>query len=169
MVPTRNNRMWFQGDEVGTFYGQCAEFCGTAHALMKFRVHVLSEADYMNWVNNYGQPPGTDEALSGTARKGQDIFMSSGACLACHTIEGVPGAMGVIGPNLTGLGNKQTFASGIMDLNRENLRRWLKNPNDVKPGNRMSEQAPIYQTADGNINLTEKEVSALIEYLLSLK
>jgi len=169
VVPTRNNRMWFQGDEVGTFYGQCAEFCGTAHALMKFRVHVLSEADYVNWVNNYGQPPGAVEALSGTARNGQDIFMSSGACLACHTIEGVPGAMGVIGPNLTGLGNKQTFASGILDLNRENLRRWLKNPNDVKPGNRMSEQAPIYQTADGNINLTEKEVSALIEYLLSLK
>ena len=95
--------------------------------------------------------------------------MSNGACLACHTIEGVPGAMGVLGPNLTGLGNKQTFASGIMDLNRENLRRWLKNPNDVKPGNRMSEQAPVYQTPDGNINLTEREVSALIEYLLSLK
>ena len=33
----------------------------------------------------------------------------------------------------------------------------------------MSEQAPVYQTPDGNINLTEKEVSALIEYLLSLK
>ena len=169
VVPTRNNRMWFQGDEIGSFYGQCAEFCGTAHALMKFQVHVLSEADYMNWVASYGQPPGTVEALTGTARKGQEIFMSNGACLACHTIEGVPGAMGVLGPNLTGLGNKQTFASGIMDLNRENLRRWLKNPNDVKPGNRMSEQAPVYQTPDGNINLTEKEVSALIEYLLSLK
>ena len=77
--------------------------------------------------------------------------------------------MGVIGPNLTGLASKQSFASGIMDLNRENLRRWLKNPNDVKPGNRMSEQAPVSQPPDGNINLTEKEVSALIEYLLSLK
>lgn len=169
VVPTRNNRMWFQGDEIGTFYGQCAEFCGTAHALMKFRVHVLSELDYMNWVDNYGQAPGTTEALTSTARKGQEIFMSTGACLACHTIEGVPGAMGVLGPNLTGLANKQTFASGVMDLNRENLRQWLKNPNDVKPGNRMSEQAPVYQTADGNISLTEKEVSALIEYLLSLK
>ncbi len=166
VVPTRNNRMWFQGDEIGTFYGQCAEFCGTAHALMKFRVQVLSEADYMAWVNSYGQAPGP---LSPQAQQGQQIFMSTGTCLACHTIEGVPGAAGVIGPNLTGLGSKQTFGAGILDLNRENLRRWLNNPNDVKPGNRMAEQAPVYQTADGSISLSPQEVSALIEYLLSLK
>ena len=170
VVPTRNNRMWFQGDKIGTFYGQCAEFCGTAHALMKFRVQVLSEADYLAWVDSYGQPPGTSEPLSPKAKQGQQIFMSTGACLACHTIEGVPGAVGTIGPNLTGLGSKQTLASGILDLNRENLRLWLNNPNDVKPGNRMAERAPIYQSnSDGSISLSAQEVSALIEYLMSLK
>ena len=169
VVPTRNNRMWFQGDEIGTFYGQCAEFCGIAHALMRFRVQVLSEADYMAWVDSYGQAPGTSEALSPQAQQGQQIFMSTGTCLACHTIEGVPGAAGTIGPNLTGLGSKQTFGAGILDLSRENLRSWLNNPDQVKPGNRMAEQAPIYQTADGRISLSDQEVSALIEYLLSLK
>lgn len=170
VVPTRNNRMWFQGDKIGTFYGQCAEFCGIAHALMKFRVQVLSEADYLAWVDSYGQPPGTSEPLSAKAKQGQQIFMSTGACLACHTIEGVPGAVGTIGPNLTGLGSKQTLASGILDLNRENLRLWLNNPNDVKPGNRMAERAPIYQSnSDGSISLSAQEVSALIEYLMSLK
>ncbi len=170
VVPTRNNRMWFQGDKIGTFYGQCAEFCGIAHALMKFRVQVLSEADYLAWVDSYGQPPGTSEPLSPKAKQGQQIFMSTGACLACHTIEGVPGAVGTIGPNLTGLGSRQTLASGILDLNRENLRLWLNNPNDVKPGNRMAERAPIYQSnSDGSISLSAQEVSALIEYLMSLK
>ena len=169
VVPTRNNRMWFQGDEIGTFYGQCAEFCGTSHALMRFRVQVLAEADYMAWVESYGQAPGTSEPLSPLAQQGQELFLGTGTCLACHTIEGVPGAAGVIGPNLTGLGSKQTFGSGILDLNWENLRAWLNNPNDVKPGNRMAEQAPIYQTDDGSISLNDQEVTALIEYLLSLK
>ena len=27
------------------YYGQCAEFCGTAHAQMKFRVHVMEDAE----------------------------------------------------------------------------------------------------------------------------
>ena len=116
-----------------------------------------------------GEPPGTSEPLTPQAKQGQQIFMSTGTCLACHTIEGVPGAAGVIGPNLTGLGSKQTFGAGILDLNRENLRAWLNNPDEVKPGNRMAEQAPIYQTADGSISLGPQEVSALIEYLLSLK
>ena len=170
VVPTRNNRMWFQGDKIGTFYGQCAEFCGTAHALMKFRVQVLSDADYMAWVDSYGQPPGTSEPLSPQAKQGQQIFMGTGGCVGCHTIEGVPGAILKIGPNLTGLGSKQTFAAGVLDLDRENLRRWLNNPDDVKPGNRMAEQAPIYQTnSDGSISLSDQEVTALIEYLLSLK
>ena len=158
-------------DVFGWFFGQCAEFCGIAHSLMKFRVQVLSEADYMAWVDSYGQAPGTSEPLSPQAKQGQEIFLnfSTGGCLICHTIEGVPGAAGVIGPNLTGLGSKQTFAAGILDLNRENLRRWLNNPDEVKPGNRMAELAPIYQTADGSINLGDQEVTALIEYLLSLK
>ncbi len=95
--------------------------------------------------------------------------MGTGGCVACHTIEGVPGAIVKVGPNLTGLGSKDTFGAGILDLNRENLRQWLNNPDEVKPGNRMAEQAPIYQTADGSISLSAQEVSALIEYLLSLK
>ena len=46
MVPTRENYLWFQADETGTYYGQCAEFCGTAHAQMKFLVQVLPQEDY---------------------------------------------------------------------------------------------------------------------------
>ncbi len=165
VVPTRNNRMWMQGDETGTFFGQCAEFCGIAHALMKFRVEVLTEPEYAAWVADYGTAP----VVSGDAAQGQQLFLGLGTCLACHTIEGVPGAAGTIGPNLTGLATRGTFAAGLLDLDRENLRRWLHDPDDVKPGNRMSEQAPVYQTSDGTISLSDQDVSALIEYLLVLK
>jgi cytochrome c oxidase subunit 2 len=73
------------------------------------------------------------------------------------------------GPNLTDLATRETFAAGLVDLNRENLRQWLTNPDNVKPGNHMAERANVYQTANGNIRLSQEQVSALIEYLLSLK
>ena len=179
VVPTRQNYMWFQADETGTFYGQCAEFCGTAHALMKFRVEVLTEDAYNAWVQGYGQPP----QLSPEAQQGQQVFNGTGGCALCHTASGpdLPGVMearmqGYItsglffpGPNLTDLATRQTFAAGLRDLNRLNLRQWLRNPIDVKPGNHMGELATVYQTPDGNISLHPGEVDALIEYLLSLK
>ena len=180
VVPTRNNRLWFQADETGTFYGQCAEFCGTAHAQMKFLVQVLSQDDYDAWVAGFGQPP----QLSADAQRGQQIFNGEGGCIICHTTTG-PDDPSVVdgrvrgflntevgiapGPNLTDLATRDTFAAGLVDLNRENLRPWLTNPEDVKPGNYMAQRANIYQTADGNISLSQDQVSALIEYLLSLK
>ncbi len=184
VVPTRNNRMWFQGDEIGTFYGQCAEFCGIAHALMKFRVQVLSDADYMAWVDSYGQPPGTSEPMSPLAQQGQQIFQGTGGCLVCHTVNGSDDSaatagrmLGFLGggpifpgPNLSDLATRTTIGAGLLDLNRENLRTWLNNPDDVKPGTHMAELALIYQkNSDGSTSLSPSEVSALIEYLLSLK
>ena len=180
VVPTRNNRMWFQGDEIGTFYGQCAEFCGTAHALMKFRVQVLSEIDYMAWVDGYGQVP----QLSAAAKKGQEVFNGAGVCVLCHTVSGnddsaategrmegwLAGGAVFPGPNLSDLATRTTIAAGLLDLNRENLRTWLNNPDDVKPGNHMAKLASVYQAnSDGSTSLSPQEVSALIEYLLSLK
>ena len=51
MVPGRVNILEkFTPTEIGSFYGQCAEFCGSAHALMRFRVHVESHADFDRWV-----------------------------------------------------------------------------------------------------------------------
>jgi cytochrome c oxidase subunit 2 len=180
VVPTRSNRMWFQADETGRFYGQCAEFCGIAHAQMKFRVQVLPQEDYDAWVAGYGQPP----QLSADAQRGQQIFNGEGGCIVCHTASG-PDDPSVVagrvqgflqtevgiapGPNLTDLATRETFAAGLAELNRENLRRWLTNPDDIKPGNHMAQRANIYQTPNGNTRLSQDQVSALIEYLLSLK
>ena len=178
VVPTRQNYMWFKADETGTFYGQCAEFCGTAHALMKFRVEVLTEDAYNAWVAGYGQPP----QLSPEAQQGQQVFNGAGGCLLCHTASGAAGPDPAVltagfaggaptfpGPNLTDLATRKSFAAGLRDLNRLNLREWLRNPEDIKPGNHMSSLATVYQTADGDISLQPGEVDALIEYLLSLK
>ena len=73
----------------------------------------------------------------------------------------------VLAPNLTDLRTRQTLAAGLVDLNVENLRAWIHNPSDLKPGNRMSERAFIYQ--NGDVSLSDEEVEGLIEYLLQLQ
>ena len=44
-----------QADEPGTYFGQCAEFCGLQHAKMKVRVVALSPSDWEAWVANQKQ------------------------------------------------------------------------------------------------------------------
>lgn len=50
MIPNRGNHMWIQADEPGYFWGQCAEFCGESHAVMRFRVIALNETDFSAWL-----------------------------------------------------------------------------------------------------------------------
>lgn len=49
MLPGRTNVLRLQADEPGTYYGQCAEFCGTGHAHMKFTVHAHAAEDFAAW------------------------------------------------------------------------------------------------------------------------
>ena len=209
VVPTRTNKLWFLAEETGMYYGQCAEFCGTAHAQMKFRVHVLDEIDYQAWVNGWGGE--LAEPLSTEAARGQLVFLGAGQCVTCHTV-GAPDTVdpetgaGVqharmktfieytewldkpaeerledvrtgnepptafAAPNLTDLGARTTIGAGLVDLNRETLRQWLRDPESIKQGNRMSELAAIYQTRlDHRADLSEAELSDLVEYLMAQK
>jgi cytochrome c oxidase subunit 2 len=50
VIPGRQNHMWIKGTEIGTYSGQCAEFCGLGHATMRFDVVVESEQDFQNWL-----------------------------------------------------------------------------------------------------------------------
>jgi cytochrome c oxidase subunit II len=63
------NELTFTITEVGTYAGQCAEFCGTGHAEMVFTVDAQERANYDAYVEALaaGQPPpGGDEEECGT-------------------------------------------------------------------------------------------------------
>ncbi len=45
-IPGQTDTTWFQADQIGTFKGQCAEFCGIGHATMLITVKVVSRADW---------------------------------------------------------------------------------------------------------------------------
>lgn len=49
MIPGRVNQLHLQANEVGVYPGVCAEFCGLAHAHMKFTLHVHSREDFAAW------------------------------------------------------------------------------------------------------------------------
>lgn len=156
-IPGRVNQKWLQADEEGVFYGQCAELCGASHALMRFRVVAHSPEDFDRWVASWGQPPNAEASSDPEAfQRGQQLFMAKG-CNACHTIQGTA-AVGTVGPNLTGFGQRLTVAAGIMDNTRENLARWLSDPPAVKPGSLMP-----------NLGLTRQEVDDLVTFLHGLR
>ena len=49
VVPGKVNTFDITVDKVGTYHGQCAEFCGTEHSKMIFKVKATSRADFDEW------------------------------------------------------------------------------------------------------------------------
>jgi cytochrome c oxidase subunit 2 len=154
VIPGQTNSMWFEADQAGTYRGQCAELCGAQHANMNFLVIAQSGEDFRQWAEGQQMPAvaATDETASG-----EQVFMTTGACLGCHTVNGTT-AKGVLGPNLTHIGSRQTIAGGALYNTPENLARWLTDPQAVKPGNKMTISP-----------LSQGDIEALVQYLTSLK
>ncbi len=153
VIPGHINHTWFKADQVGTFHGQCAEFCGEEHALMQFRVVVDTAEQFKTWVAEQQAPPPT---MSGDAATGEQLFMT-GACVGCHTVNNTK-AQGKVGPNLTHLASRTYFAGDVFAVNSTNLTRWLSDPPAMKPGTIMP-----------NLHLPQRNIEAIVAYLLSLK
>ena len=56
MIPNRANHLWLQADQPGYYWGQCAEFCGDSHAVMRFRVVALGPKDFNDWLTQQTAP-----------------------------------------------------------------------------------------------------------------
>jgi cytochrome c oxidase subunit 2 len=56
MIPNRANFLWLQADEPGYYWGQCAEYCGDSHAVMRFRVIALGPKDFNDWLTQQTAP-----------------------------------------------------------------------------------------------------------------
>src|SRR5262249_12006024 len=124
LIPGRVNHTWFQTDHAGVYVGQCAEYCGTQHANMLLRAVVEPKADFDRWLANERKPsvvPADDET-----RRGRDVFLRT-ACVNCHRVRGTA-AKGTFGPDLTHLMSRKTLASGMVDNNTHELRKWVEDP-----------------------------------------
>lgn len=144
VVPGQTNHMWIEADNPGTYDGQCAEFCGIEHALMRMKIVAVSAADFDTWVKaqqTLPPPPVTAGEINGQK------LVVNGVCAACHTIQGTT-MKGKIGPDLTHLWSRSTMAGSTFPLDMGNMTDWLKNSQAMKPGNLMKIQVPDQQLVD---------------------
>jgi cytochrome c oxidase subunit 2 len=154
MIPGHTTHTTMQADRPGTFWGQCAEFCGYEHALMRFKVVAEPEAEFQKWLAASRQP--APEPTTETAKKGKTIFLGR-TCVMCHTIQG-SGAGGMIGPELTHIASRSHIAAGSFPNTRGYLAGWIANPQQLKPGVRMPPNT-----------LAPDELQSLLDYLETLK
>ncbi len=157
-----------------TLYGQCAEFCGTSHAYMRFKVVVHRDmASFEAWRAATAAPAA--EPVSPEAVAGKALFAAN--CSQCHWLEpnratydvvdaetgevsiNLTNKASKIGPNLTHIASRGYIAGATATNDERNLRAWLRNPQAFKPGARMVLARP----------LTEQEVTDLVAYLRELK
>ena len=169
VAPGRTHYMTLEADpeDAGqSFLGQCAEYCGLSHANMRNKVRVLSPDDFEQWLEDMAQPARAPQTQA--EREGLEIFTGRG-CAACHVIRGesepqedVPLKAGAA-PDLTHFADRTVFAGATYDLNRNNVERWIREPNKMKP------MSADLGRGMPDLGLTEEEIDKVTEYLLSLK
>jgi cytochrome c1 len=98
------------------------------------------------------QDVGQALTAGGDAARAPALFRRYG-CAGCHTIPGVPGADGQVGPSLAGLGER-VYIAGVLPNSGDNLIRWIVAPRSVNP-----------QTAMPATGVTEREARDLGAYL----
>ncbi len=152
-IPGHTNHTWVHVLSAGTYHGQCAEFCGIEHALMRFNVVAEPPDQFDAWIKQQQAPV---PSLAGDAAAGEQMFLT-GPCIGCHTIDNTT-AQGKVGPNLTHFASRSIFAGGVLPNTPEDVSRWLTDPQAVKPGTVMP-----------NLHLGTEKVAALVAYLESLK
>jgi cytochrome c oxidase subunit 2 len=154
VIPGRTNHMHYTADNPGTYLGQCTEYCGLSHANMRVRAIAQPPDEFQAWVTAQ-EAPAAAPTTGTPAADGMALFSSKG-CAGCHTIQGV--STGMVGPNLTHLQSRTTFAGGMFDMSPGNLHMWLHDPPGVKPGSKMP-----------NLKLSGDEIDKLVAYLETLQ
>ncbi|MEZ4869288.1 MAG: c-type cytochrome [Caldilineaceae bacterium] len=92
----------------------------------------------------------------GDPRQGEQAIMQYG-CGSCHTIAGVPGARGLVGPPLTGVGER-AYIAGVLPNTPDDMVLWIMNPQAFVPGNAMP-----------NLNVSEADARNIVAYLYSTR
>lgn len=151
MIPGRTNRLVVVADREGAWRGQCAEYCGTAHAQMALHVIAQPPEGFARWRDGQRAEaaPGGEEVVSGgegaaadgegadgESVRGRALF--EGHCAVCHTVRGTAAA-GVRGPDLTHLASRVSLGGGILPNDPATLERWIASSQRLKPGNLMPE------------------------------
>ena len=122
-LPGHPNDFDFTPTKLGTYPGQCAEFCGLWHSKMTFMLKVVPEADYTAWVQsekaaalNVSCPPGPPAVQLAAQNTSWNT-----ACIAVKP--GTPWSVTVVNKDA---GIDHTF--GVFDSNKLKVKYFLSPP-----------------------------------------
>jgi cytochrome c oxidase subunit 2 len=152
-IPDRITSVRMHVEQPGNLGEECSEICATAHSLMRLKVVAESQDGFEAWVDHQQEPA----AVPQTAQQQMGYEIVRSACSSCHSLDPAEPRTDLPGPNLAHLMSRSVFAGASFNLNEENLRRWLLDPQSMKTGNAM-----VVQVQPDDLN-------ALIDYLLMLK
>ena len=157
MIPGHELTLFLQADEAGRYRGQCAEYCGAAHALMALWIVALPGDEHAAWLASEKVAAGAGEPTG--VELGRRVFFDSG-CAACHATRGapLPATLGSPGPDLSTLAERGMIAAGTLPNTRQALARWIRDPLQIKPGVRMPPTP-----------LPDEQMEALLDYLETLR
>lgn len=154
LIPGRTNYMAITPRRLGTFRGQCAEFCGFEHAKMAFDVQVDTPQQFEAWRRR--QIASASDPVTPQAIYGKQVFETQ-ACVMCHRVQGTD-AGATTGPDLTHLMSRTHIAAGARPNSRGDLQAWIADPQGVKPGATMPRVA-----------LSSDQLNAVVDYLETLE
>jgi cytochrome c oxidase subunit 2 len=165
----------FDADEPGVYWGQCTEFCGDSHSLMRIKVIVDTPEDFEKWLDN--------QAADAVVQPSPEVRGALAQCFTCHTMRGV--SAGIMrsptsGPDLTHLASRDTLFADVRDFSKAHLKEWLRDPRAVKAGVRMPGSAKKYPSMAEDpvrgvpgglqqLNLSDDLLDKVVDYLATLK
>jgi cytochrome c2 len=105
------------------------------------------------------QEPPRRDALPGADADVEDgrRLIAAYACGVCHTIPGVTGARGTVGPDLSGIG-RRGFLAGSLPNTPDHMARWLVAPSAIEPDGAMPD-----------MGVTPDEARHMAAYLATLR
>ena len=78
-------------------------------------------------------------------------------CGGCHVISGIADAQGTVGPSLSGIATRAELSGGLANT-PDNMIRWLRDPQGVRPGSGMP-----------NLGISEHDGRDMAAYLYTLE
>lgn len=155
LIPGRKNTIVIEADVPGRYEGQCAEYCGEQHALMRMAVVAQDDAKYKEWLFKESQPaiiPQSEPAITGL-----QVFEQKG-CGLCHTIRGTR-ALATVGPDLTHVAGRAELAANAIPNTHAYLSAWIVRAQSLKPDSLMP-----------NLDqLTGDQLTSLVAFLRTLQ
>jgi len=153
-VPGKYSQIWFEASQSGDYAVNCTEYCGTKHSQMPLLIRAVDPKEYSAWYYK-----NEDEGAS-LAQKGAKLFNQK-ACAGCHSIDGSK----VVGPTMKGLaGAERKFVDGTKAVADDAYLRESILNSMAKIVEGYPPAMPLFQG-----QLEEEEVSAIIDYIKSVK